>query len=102
MDTRRFAAKSLMVWIVMVSLAASPARSDNSVAIRAEAKKLCYCECDHGQASAMCHHLCELPKYQNRSWAKSCHPARSSEINQTSPAQPAPKPTNRTERARLN
>ena len=39
----------------------------------ANSKKMCYCDCDAKSGAAMCMHMCELPKYENRSWATSCH-----------------------------
>ena len=36
-------------------------------------ERMCYCECDAQAGSAMCTHMCDLPKYENRSWANSCH-----------------------------
>jgi hypothetical protein len=52
----------------------------------------CYCECENG--GAMCAmKICELPKYQKRSWAASCRK------RQTTEAQP-PKPSYSSPRAR--
>lgn len=38
----------------------------------AEQNKTCYCGCDMKAGAPMCTHICELPKYANRSWATSC------------------------------
>lgn len=48
----------------------------------APAQKTCYCDCEH--AGAACMHMCELPKYQNRSWATSCHKKPDSERSEPS------------------
>jgi hypothetical protein len=36
-------------------------------------QRTCYCDCDGKSGKATCTHMCELPKYENRSWANSCH-----------------------------
>jgi hypothetical protein len=33
----------------------------------------CYCGCDKMMGQKRCLKLCELPKYENRWWATSCH-----------------------------
>jgi hypothetical protein len=50
-------------------------------------EKMCYCDCDAKAGSPMCTHMCELAKYENRSWANSCHRKEQSE-----PAQPSSQP----------
>lgn len=37
------------------------------------AQRMCYCDCDAKAGTAMCTHMCELAKYESRSWATSCH-----------------------------
>ena len=49
--------------------------------------RMCYCDCDAKAGSPMCAHMCELAKYENRSWATSCHKKIESE-----PAQPSSAP----------
>lgn len=34
---------------------------------------LCYCQCERNGGKKMCTKMCELPKYENRWWANSCH-----------------------------
>jgi len=34
---------------------------------------MCYCHCDHGAGVKQCTKMCELPQYENRWWATSCH-----------------------------
>src|SRR6266550_1674035 len=100
----RIVRKSLAIAAILLSPSASPARPDGvSTGNNREITKLCYCDCDRGSGAPMCHRLCELPKYEHRSWATSCHTRPTPELNQTSPAQPTPsKRTNRVEHARLN
>ena len=33
---------------------------------------LCYCKCEH-ETGKKCTKMCELPQYENRWWATSCH-----------------------------
>jgi hypothetical protein len=33
----------------------------------------CWCGCDKMMGQKRCLKMCELPKYENRSWATSCH-----------------------------
>jgi hypothetical protein len=42
-------------------------------------QRICYCDCDAMAGAALCMHMCELPKYENRSWANSCHKKPDSE-----------------------
>src|SRR6267154_1983216 len=51
------------------------------------AERICYCDCDAAFGSPRCTHMCDLAKYENRSWAASCH--KRTEIE---PAQPSTKP----------
>src|SRR5258708_15042916 len=102
MRSHRSARKALLLGAVLLSLAASPARPDTSMSHSAETRKLCYCNCDMAKGAPMCHHMCELPKYEHRSWATSCHTPPQADINQSSPAQPPSKHTNRIEHSKLN
>ena len=47
----------------------------------------CYCGCDKMIGQKRCLKMCELPKYENRSWATSCH-----KLSLTPEAAPAPAP----------
>jgi hypothetical protein len=52
----------------------APVRSDVSAFDGASsARKMCYCNCDSRPGAAICTHMCELPKYEDRSWANNCH-----------------------------
>src|SRR6185295_1230960 len=59
--------------IVIATLALSlPLWSDVQIRPPASART-CYCDCDSKTGATACSHMCELPKYENRSWATSCH-----------------------------
>jgi hypothetical protein len=64
---KRFTALLPLLLVVIV-----PAWSDVRTATGNATKKTCYCNCDTKPGAPMCTMMCELPKYQNRSWAKSC------------------------------
>jgi hypothetical protein len=66
------------------------------------AMPLCYCHCAHETGMKHCTKMCELPQYQNRWWAISCHKKHSIAIESSSPvSDPGSKKTNRKEQARL-
>jgi hypothetical protein len=62
---------------------------------------LCYCHCEYETRAKHCTMMCELPQYESRWWANSCH----KKSPQSKPAEPqAPnsgsRKTNYTEEAR--
>ena len=42
---------------------------------------LCYCHCEHETGEKQCTKMCELPQYENRWWATSCHKKNSRQAN---------------------
>src|ERR1700674_3571570 len=85
----RRVAKSMAISLALLTLLASPASADRGAAGHSvEAKKLCYCGCDHEMGAPMCAHLCELPKYQDRWWATSC---RKQQPDSSKAASPSPR-----------
>jgi len=50
------------------------------------AQKTCYCDCDKQAGALICMHMCDLPKYENRPWANSCHKNQDNEISEPSAA----------------
>jgi hypothetical protein len=34
---------------------------------------MCYCHCEHRAGVKQCTKMCELPQYESRWWATSCH-----------------------------
>lgn len=50
---------------------------------------VCYCGCDHAFGSRHCGTMCEIPKYEDRWWAQSCHkPTTHSLAPKASPSKP--------------
>jgi hypothetical protein len=75
-----------MVTLIAAALAfCAPVWSDVRIlGGSSSAERMCYCDCDATPGSKMCMHMCELAKYENRSWATSCHKAAESEPEQPS------------------
>jgi hypothetical protein len=66
------------------------------------ATPLCYCHCAYETGMKHCTKMCELPQFQNRWWAISCHKKNSTANESSSPASnPGSKKTNRKEQVRL-
>src|SRR5579863_157292 len=61
---------------------------------------LCYCQCAYESGAKHCTKMCELPQFQNRWWAVSCHKKNSTATGSSTPAlSPGSRKTNRTEQA---
>lgn len=85
----RFGTQLRLVLLIAGALAVcAPGWSDAGVeGGSSNSDRLCYCDCEAKSGSAMCTHMCELTKYENRSWAVSCQKKAVSE-----PLQPAKAP----------
>jgi hypothetical protein len=60
----------------------------------------CYCQCEANDGMAMCpKKMCDLPKYENRWWATSCHKRTETPAVSSSPA---PQPSGSKTRRMLN
>ena len=65
------------------------------------ASNFCYCQCQTHENKRECTKMCELPKYEGRWWAVSCH-TRPQVTPPKSPAShPQPAKKNHVEHARL-
>jgi hypothetical protein len=74
MHSRRGVASKLAVFVALIFASATSVRADlGNLLNKTEARKLCYCGCDQNDGAPMCEHMCELPKYQGRWWATTCH-----------------------------
>ena len=59
---------------VLACLAACGALADQPPAPASKrASMFCYCECQRREHKRQCTKMCELPKYESRAWAASCH-----------------------------
>ena len=72
---QHFPAAQRLTWIVFAALlACTTAWSDARIQDgTAGPERICYCDCDSKSGAPACMHMCELAKYENRSWAASCH-----------------------------
>ena len=63
---------------------------------------LCYCHCDRERGATHCTKMCELPEYEKRWWAVSCHKKSSIYNRNSAPSSSnGSKKTNRKEQALL-
>lgn len=93
--------KRLAALLTLLLVAIVPAWSDVRTATGNATKKTCYCKCDSKPGAPMCTMMCELPKYQNRSWAKSCDKKHSSSRAATPEERSHSKKTNKAQDASL-
>jgi hypothetical protein len=63
---------------------------------------LCYCHCAHESGMKHCTKMCDLPQYEKRWWANSCHKKTAAAKQSATPASNSgSKKTNRKELASL-
>jgi hypothetical protein len=88
--------------ILMGSVSAAALANQASALRSGTATPLCYCHCVYETGLKHCTKMCELPQYQDRWWAISCHKKNSIARESTSPASNSgSKKTNRKEQASL-
>jgi hypothetical protein len=61
---------------------------------------LCYCRCEHENPGHKCTKMCELPQYEKKWWATSCH-KKAPAIKEEQPSNSHSRKTNRAEEALL-
>src|SRR5258707_4910728 len=88
--------------IILLATVSAAALANQSPTLISRAKTpMCYCHCDHLAGARQCTKMCELPQYENRWWATSCHKKSSSaEVAAPHDSNSHSKKTNRTEQAR--
>lgn len=101
MTTTRRAIWLIAVLLVLITCVAVPLLADGRTPQPTAAKQFkCYCQCEGQNGMASCpKKMCELPKYESRWWATSCH-KRAAEPSVSKA--PAAQPTGRHTRAILN
>src|SRR5260221_9123166 len=87
--------------IILLATVSVAALANQSPTLISRAKTpMCYCHCDHAAGARQCTKMCELPQYENRWWATSCHKKGSSaEAVAPHDSNSHSKKTNRTEQA---
>ncbi len=87
--------------ILLVTLSAAALANQPTALRSGPATPLCYCHCAYEAGMKHCTKMCELPKFQDRWWAISCHKKNLPAIESSSPAaNPGSKKTNRNEQVR--
>jgi len=89
--------------LVLGAIASLPLLADTHRAQTSSSSQFhCYCQCEaKGEHRACSKKMCELPKYENRWWAVSCHkPAAETSTQKQQPSAPEKKQTRNTLDAR--
>src|SRR5580698_10346544 len=85
--TKRTSRFQQVIRIAILVGTASAAFASQSPTLMTNPKTpLCYCKCEH-ETGKQCTKMCELPQYENRWWATSCH---KKSVKPDAPAAPAP------------
>jgi hypothetical protein len=101
MTTTRRVIWLIAVLVTLITCVAVPMLADGRAPQPAAAKQFkCYCQCEGQNGMASCpKKMCELPKYEARWWATSCHKkAAEPSVSKA----PATQPTGRHTRNILN
>src|SRR4029077_1852319 len=94
--------QAVRIAIVLGTISAAALANQSPAVWSKFATPLCYCHCAYETGTKHCTKMCELPQFQNRWWAISCHKKNSPVNESSSPASnPGSEKTNRKEQARL-
>jgi hypothetical protein len=94
--------KAVYTAIFLVTLSAAALANQAPILLSGPETPLCYCHCAYESGKKHCTKMCELPQYQNRWWAVSCHKKNSNAIESSSPdGNKGSRKTNRTEESHL-
>jgi hypothetical protein len=93
--------QAFRIAILLGTVSIAALANQTATLIPGPATPLCYCRCAYETGVKHCTKMCELPQFQNRWWAISCHKKNSTASESTSPATaPGSRKTNRMEQAR--
>src|SRR3981081_1341531 len=91
--------QAIRIAILVGTASAAALANQSAISVTASKTPMCYCHCDHG--AKQCTKMCELPQYENRWWATSCHKISSfAKKVESIDSNQHPRKTNRTEDAR--
>jgi hypothetical protein len=65
--------QAIRIAILLGTASAAALANQSPTLVSAPKTPMCYCHCDHGAGAKQCTKMCELPQYENRWWATSCH-----------------------------
>ena len=102
MTSRALKLRQVIRIAVLVGAASAASLANASPSLLSGARTaLCYCHCEYERGAKHCTTMCELPQYESRSWANSCH-KKSPQAMQSVPQTPnsGSRKTNYTEEAR--
>jgi hypothetical protein len=101
MTTTRRALRQAVALIAFITCVSVPMFADGRTPQPAAAKQFkCYCQCEGKDGMTSCpKKMCELPKYEARWWATSCH--KTSAVPSVS-KQPSAQPTGRHTKNMMN
>ncbi|MBZ5661275.1 MAG: hypothetical protein LAO08_12785 [Acidobacteriia bacterium] len=98
-DRSRFS-QAVRTLVLLGSASAAVFASPSSTPLSSAKTPLCYCHCEQMNGGKQCTKMCELPQYENRWWANSCHKKSAMGPNASAPASNSgSRKTNRTEEA---
>src|ERR1700730_14543651 len=92
---------AIRIVILLGTASAAALANQSPTLVSGTQTPMCYCHCDHGAGAKQCTKMCELPQYENRWWATSCH-KKNSTAKEAAPQDSNSNSlkTNRTEEAR--
>jgi hypothetical protein len=87
---------------ILLGTASAAALANQSPTLVSGARTpMCYCHCEQGAGAKQCTKMCELPQYEKRWWATSCHKHSSfAKESASRDSNSHSRKTNRTEEAR--
>jgi hypothetical protein len=69
---RRFRLASRVVFL-LITISAAALANQSATLLSTAKTPICYCHCEAMNGGKQCTKMCELPQYENRWWANSCH-----------------------------
>jgi hypothetical protein len=94
--------QAIQIAILLITISGVALANQAPSLLSGPATPLCYCHCAYETGVKHCTKMCELPKFQSRWWAVSCHKKNATASESSSPASnPGSRKTNRKEQASL-
>jgi hypothetical protein len=95
--------QAIRMVFLLVTVSAGALANESPTLISSTKSPLCYCHCEQMNGGKQCTKMCELPQYENRWWAASCHKKSTAAKDAVAPApNSGSRKTNRTEEAKLS
>jgi len=92
--------QAIRMIVLLGTVSAAALASQSSRLVPETSALLCYCHCAYETGKTHCTKMCELPQFENRWWAITCHKKNSTASESSSPATtPGSRKTNRKEQA---